>query len=120
MVQIEVKKKTRMYGASAVLLAIVLVSMVYVIGSSPLIFPSGSPAVGGMKSFSSNQELVNYLNSGTNGQYTGYYGGDLDTQFFGARPVTSLAWRQQRKVQPAPLAQPAPQERQRALKVQTH
>jgi zinc transporter ZupT len=68
MVQKEVKKKTRIYGASAVLLATVLVSMVYVIGSAPLILPSGSPAVGGMMVFSSNQELVNYLNTANNGQ----------------------------------------------------
>lgn len=88
MVQIEVKKKTRMYGASAVLLAIVLVSMVYVIGSSPLIFPSGSPAVGGLKSFGSNQELIDYLNR-TNGQNYGYTGSYLDDQFFGSRATLS-------------------------------
>jgi len=76
-----------MYGASAVLLAVVLVSMVYVIGSSPLIFPSGSPAVGGLMSFSSNQELVNYLNAASNGQYNGYTGGALDTRFFGVQTV---------------------------------
>jgi uncharacterized secreted protein with C-terminal beta-propeller domain len=87
MVQKEVKKKTRIYGASAVLLATVLVSMVYVIGSSPLILPSGSPAVGGMMVFSSNQELVNYLNTANNGQYPGYYGGALDARFLGIQSV---------------------------------
>jgi len=91
MVQKEVKKKTRIYGASAVLLATVLVSMVYVIGSAPLILPSGSPAVGGMMVFSSNQELVNYLNTANNGQYTGYYGGSLDARFFGVQSVMPTA-----------------------------
>ena len=82
MVQKEVKKKTSVYGATAVLLAVVLVSSVYVLGSAPIIFPSGSPMVGGMKTFQSNQELSEYLNSNTNG-YSGYYGGPLDTRFFG-------------------------------------
>ena len=39
MVQKEVKKKTRVYGTVAVLSAIVLVSMVYVFGSAPIVFP---------------------------------------------------------------------------------
>lgn len=86
MVQKEVKVKTRIYGASAVLLAIVLVSMVYVIGSAPLIFP-GSPAVGGLKSFGSNQELVDYLNNATNGQYT--YG-PQDAHIYWSRPVPQV------------------------------
>jgi uncharacterized secreted protein with C-terminal beta-propeller domain len=89
MVQIEVKKKTRMYGASAVLLAIVLVSMVYVIGSAPLIFQSGSPVVSGLQSFGSNQELVDYLNNATNGNYYSYRGGVLDGKFFGANTITT-------------------------------
>ena len=58
MVQKEVKKKTRVYGSAAVLMAIVLVSMVYVLGSAPLVFPpSNSPMVGGMKTFGSTQEI---------------------------------------------------------------
>jgi inhibitor of cysteine peptidase len=96
MVQKEVKKKTSVYGATAVLLAIVLVSMVYVVGTVPLIFPSNSPVVAGMKNFASNQELVNYLNTNTNGYSSRYYGGPLDSEFFGdifgeywARPLTS-------------------------------
>ncbi|HSV48851.1 MAG TPA: beta-propeller domain-containing protein [Candidatus Acidoferrales bacterium] len=84
MVQKEVKKKTSVYGATAVLLAIVLVSMVYVVGTVPLIFPSQSPSVTGMKTFSSNQELIEYLNSNTNG-YSSYSGGPLDSEFFGSR-----------------------------------
>ena len=90
MVQKEVKVKTRIYGASAVLLAIVLVSMVYVIGSAPLILQSGSPAVGGLKNFGSNQELVDYLTNATNGQYTSVYG-PLDSHILWSRPVPQVA-----------------------------
>ena len=39
MVQKEVKKKTSVYATVAVLSALVLVSMVYVFGSVPAIFP---------------------------------------------------------------------------------
>ncbi len=66
MVQVEVKKKTRVYGTAAVLSAIVLVSMVYVLGSAPIFLPpSESPFVSGMKTFSSNQEIANYLPEST-------------------------------------------------------
>ena len=89
MVQKEVKKKTSVYGATAVLLAIVLVSMVYVIGTAPLLFPSQSPAASGMKNFASNQELVNYLNTNNNGYSSNYRGGTLDGKFFGSNDIVS-------------------------------
>ena len=83
MVQKEVKKKTRIYGTVAVLSAIVLVSMIYVIGSVPLAFPpSETPPVLGMKTFSSLQELATYLTDNTQ-TYSTYRGGPLDSQFFG-------------------------------------
>ena len=83
MVQVEVKKKTRVYGTAAVLSAIVLVSMVYVFGSAPIFLPpSESPFVSGMKTFSSNQEIANYLNTNSYG-YSNYRGGPLDSKFFG-------------------------------------
>jgi inhibitor of cysteine peptidase len=64
MVQKEVKKKTTIYGATAVLLAIVLVSTVYVFGTVPTILQSNPPlAVTGMKTFTSIDELKNYLNT---------------------------------------------------------
>jgi inhibitor of cysteine peptidase len=85
MVQKEVKKKTSVYGATAVLLAIVLVSMVYVLGTAPIIFPSQAPIASGMKNFGSSQDLVNYLNTNNNGYASNYYGGPLDNQFFGSK-----------------------------------
>ena len=94
MVQVEVKKKTRVYGTAAVLSAIVLVSMVYVFGSAPIFLPpSESPFVSGMKTFSSNQEIANYLDTNSYG-YSNYRGGPLDSKFFGM---------------PTPVPMPAPQ-----------
>jgi inhibitor of cysteine peptidase len=63
MVQREVTKKTKVYGTAAVLLAIVLVSMVYVFGTTPNLLPANQPiTVSGMKTFSNMDELKNYLN----------------------------------------------------------
>ncbi|MCL2476240.1 beta-propeller domain-containing protein [Candidatus Bathycorpusculum sp.] len=62
MVQREIKKKTRLYGTTAVLSAIVLISMIYVFGVTPLIFPPAQA----MKTFSSTQEITDYLNTNTN------------------------------------------------------
>jgi inhibitor of cysteine peptidase len=62
MVQKEVRRKTTLYGTAAVLCAIVLISMVYTFGVSPTILQlSQFPAVAGMKTFSSIDELKNYL-----------------------------------------------------------
>ncbi len=62
MVQKEVKKKTSIYGTVAVLSAMVLISMIYVFGTSPTILPFNQPlSVSGLKTFSSMDELENYL-----------------------------------------------------------
>jgi inhibitor of cysteine peptidase len=68
MVQKEVNKKTSIYGIVAVLSAIVLISMVYVFGSPGILpqsqAPTGvlsNPAVSGMRTFQSTEELENYL-----------------------------------------------------------
>jgi inhibitor of cysteine peptidase len=64
MVQKEIRKKTKIYGTTAVLLAIVLISMVYVFGTSPTILPLTQPlTASGMKTFSSMDDLKNYLNT---------------------------------------------------------
>jgi len=62
MVQKEIKKKTSIYGTVAVLSAMVLISMIYVFGTSPTILPFNQPlSVSGLKTFSSMDELENYL-----------------------------------------------------------
>ena len=64
MVQKEVKKKTSVYATVAVLSALVLVSMVYVFGSVPAIFPStDTPFVSGMRTFDSLDELKTYISN---------------------------------------------------------
>ncbi|MGA3289962.1 MAG: beta-propeller domain-containing protein [Candidatus Bathyarchaeia archaeon] len=92
MVQKEVRKKTKIYGAVAILLAIVLVSMIYAFGAAPTIFPpSKTPLVSGMTTFTSLQELKNYINN-TSRQSTSFAGGPLDSQFFGEQaPVPAPA-----------------------------
>ena len=86
MVQKEIRKKTRVYGTVALLSAIILVTFIYVFGSSPLIFPpSETPSVSAMKTFSSYEQLRQYLVDNSQ-SYSYYRGGPLDTEFFGAPP----------------------------------
>jgi inhibitor of cysteine peptidase len=104
MVQKEIRKKTKIYGAVAVLSAIVLVSMIYAFGSTSTILPSGQNPSGpggtstvgnlpnqilsGMKTFSSIDELRNYINNTSQQSYY-FAGGPLDSQFFGS--TTSIS-----------------------------
>jgi uncharacterized secreted protein with C-terminal beta-propeller domain len=90
MVQKEVKKKTKIYGTVAVLSAIVLISMIYVMGSVPQVFPpSETPPVLGMKTFSSLEALTTFLTTKPQGQQS-YVGGPLDSQFFGERALSPV------------------------------
>ena len=95
MVQQEVKKKTRIYGTVAALSAMVLVALIFVFGSTPVILPpTEMPTVSAMKTFSSYEELKNYLVANAQGTGYQYREGPLDTKFFGT---------------PSPVpAQPAP------------
>jgi inhibitor of cysteine peptidase len=82
MVQKEVKKKTKIYGAAAILSAIILVTMIYSLGSTPIVYPPNqTPSVTGMKTFSSVEELRDYINYSQ--ARNSYAGGPLDSQFFG-------------------------------------
>ena len=85
MVQREIKKKTRVYGTVATLSAIVLVALIYVYGSTPGVFtPDTLPETSPMKTFSSYNELKNFLTANTQGGTDSYAGGPLDSQFFGS------------------------------------
>ena len=81
MVQKEVKKKTSIYATAAVLSAMVLISMVYVFGStSPTLLPFDQFTVSGMKTFSSTDELKNYLNTNApNNSPNIYWGGRAES-----------------------------------------
>ena len=96
MVQQEVKKKTRIYGTAAILAAIILVSLIFVFGSTPGLVPTSptnsggnpttnptaNPAVSDMKHFASYEELKNYLASNSKGTSNTYGGGPLDQRYF--------------------------------------
>jgi inhibitor of cysteine peptidase len=82
-VQKEVSKKTRIYGTVALLSAIVLVALIYVFGSSPALFPpTETPSVSAMKTFSSYEQLRQFLTDNSQG-FSNYRGGPLDSKFFG-------------------------------------
>ncbi len=81
MVQHDIKKKTGMYAFVAVLSAVLLVTMVYSLGSPSIIYPpSQTPQVVGMKHFDSLDDLKNFVNANSNNGW--YRGGPLDSKFF--------------------------------------
>ena len=85
MVQKEIRKKTRIYGTIATLSAIVLVALIYVYGSAPSVFiPDTLPETSPMKTFTSYNDLKNFLAANTQDGSTYYGGGPLDSQFFGS------------------------------------
>jgi inhibitor of cysteine peptidase len=91
MVQKEVRKKTKIYGIVAVISALVLVSMIYAIGTTPLVYPPNQlPFVSGMKTFSSLDELRNFVNNASQG-ISSFTGGPLDSQYFRAASPTPTA-----------------------------
>jgi inhibitor of cysteine peptidase len=85
-VQKEIKKKTRIYGTIATLSAIVLVALIYVYGSTPGLFtPDTLPETSPMKTFTSYDELKNFVAANRAKDGSTYYGGGpLDSQFFGS------------------------------------
>ena len=83
MVQQEVKKKTRIYGTVAVLSAMILVTLIFFLGSTPSFTPN-LPEASPMQTFASYDELKNYLVS-NQGTAANYSGGPLDAQFFGSK-----------------------------------
>jgi len=88
-VQKEVRKKTQVYGTIAILSAIVLVALIYAVGTAPVIFPpTETPLASGMKTFSSYEELKNFLVTNTQGGYTIYSGSPLDSRFFEMRGIS--------------------------------
>jgi uncharacterized secreted protein with C-terminal beta-propeller domain len=91
MVQQEIRKKTKVYGTVAFLSAIALVALIYAFGAAPVIF---NPNVSPIKTFSSYEELKNFLAANTQGSYDNYGGGPLDAKVFEERapvPAPALA-----------------------------
>ena len=91
MVQKEIKKKTKIYGTVAVLSAIILVTMVYALGSPQILYPpSQVPSASGMKTFGSIDELKNFLTTNSEGGST-FSGGPLDSKFFGSSQIIATS-----------------------------
>jgi inhibitor of cysteine peptidase len=82
LVQREIRKKTQIYGTVAIFSAIVLVALIYTYGAVPMIF---NPKVSPIKTFSSYEELKNFLTTNTQSGYSYYNGGPLDAKFFAER-----------------------------------
>jgi inhibitor of cysteine peptidase len=87
LVQREIRKKTQIYGTVAIFSAIVLVALIYTYGAVPVIF---NPNVTPIKTFSSYEELKTFLTANTQGGYSYYNGGPLDSKFFVARGISTL------------------------------
>jgi inhibitor of cysteine peptidase len=97
-VQQEIRKKTKAYGVIAILSALMLVALIFAFGSAPMPTP-GSPGTGTptssspttlsnvspMKTFTSYEELKNFLAANSKGGYFG--GGPLDAEFFGSPSI---------------------------------
>ncbi len=74
----------RIYSVAAVLAAMVLISMIFVFGSTPGLSPLvNPPTASALKTFSDETELRNYLLTNSQGT-TNYAGGPLDSKFFAA------------------------------------
>lgn len=91
MVEREVKKKTQVYGLTAVVTALLAVSLISAI-ISPTILNSATTTVSSMKTFSSMDELKNFLNTNQQADSSKYFtGGFLDARFVGTAPVALLS-----------------------------
>ena len=100
MVQKEVNKKTRLYGTTAVLSALILVSIIFVFGSTPGLIPlNNPPIVSDMTTFSDETTLRNYIVANTQG-VSNYAGGPLDSRYFARGGDLS-------SIETAPVPQPA-------------
>jgi len=83
MLQQEVKKKTRIYGAAAVLAALVFSSLIFTLGTTPGLIPfENPPTASSIQTFTDETQLRNYINTNAKGPMTTYRGSQLDTQFF--------------------------------------
>ncbi|MCW4025478.1 MAG: beta-propeller domain-containing protein [Candidatus Bathyarchaeota archaeon] len=86
MLQQEVQKRTKIYGLVAILSAVLLISMIYVVASPIQI----SPNVASLKTFSSSDEIKNYIVANTEFSSSSVYpGGPLDQQLINEINATS-------------------------------
>ena len=88
----EIKRKTQIYGVTAILVVIVFSSLIFTLGTNPNITPFvNPPAASAIQTFADETELRNYITTNAQGPITAYRGSSLDTQFFegkGFEPLT--------------------------------
>lgn len=86
MVQKEIRQKTRIYGTVAALSAMILVGLIFVLGSAPGVItnPPVNPQLTALNHFTSYNELRDYIAANSQGSTTAFRGGPLDQNFFAA------------------------------------
>ncbi|MEJ2241182.1 MAG: beta-propeller domain-containing protein, partial [Candidatus Bathyarchaeota archaeon] len=88
--QKEVKRKTKIYGAAAILVAIIFSSIIFTLGTKPNLIPSIEPPIASaIQTFADTNDLRNYLATNSQNQFTTYRGSQLDTQFFQEKGLMS-------------------------------
>jgi uncharacterized secreted protein with C-terminal beta-propeller domain len=88
----EIKRKTQIYGVTAILVVIVFSSLIYTLGTNPNITPFvNPPAASTIQTFADETELRNYISTNAQGPITAYRGSSLDTQFFEGKGFEPLA-----------------------------
>ena len=84
--QKEIKKKTQIYGAAAILVAIVFSSLIFTLGTNPNITPFIEPPTAlAIQTFTDETQLREYISTNAKGSITTYRGSPLDTMFFAER-----------------------------------
>ena len=88
--QKEIKRKTKFYGAAAILVAIIFSSIIFTLGTKPNFIPSAEPPTAlAIQTFANKNELSNYLTTNSQNQFTSYRGSQLDSQFFQEKGLMS-------------------------------
>lgn len=88
--QKEIKSKTKIYGAVAILVAIIFSSIIFTIGTNPNLTPFiEPPTASAIQTFADENDLKNYLTINSQNQITAYRGSPLDTQFFQEKGLMS-------------------------------
>jgi inhibitor of cysteine peptidase len=87
--QKEIKKKTQIYGAAAILVAIVFSSLIFTLGTNPNLTPFIEPPIASaIQTFTDETQLREYISTNAKGSITTYRGSPLDTMFFAERGLT--------------------------------
>ncbi|MEJ2272286.1 MAG: beta-propeller domain-containing protein, partial [Candidatus Bathyarchaeota archaeon] len=88
--QKEIKRRTQIYGATAILVAIIFSSIIFTIGTNPKLTPFIEPPTSStIQTFADENDLRNYLTINSQNQPTTYGGSPLDTQFFQEKGLMS-------------------------------